>query len=298
MSSGLPDRQSRAYFGDEPRDGVRNELHGLSRRATREQHKFLARFPRRPNSKSRILVHPGRAPSSTGFGTYIPAARYRPLAFWHDIFSRNAGGILRHVRLISRAARLWPHVRSLLALNIMPYISASIIIQLRPRCRRTLEALKKEGESGRKKLNQYTRYSTVVLAAVQAYGIGVGLEGMRSGVQSAVIDPGSSFPARHGGDVDRRYGLPDGLGEQITRARRRQRHFADHLRRYRRQPAARFGRDLGTWPHRRPVAGLHPAVPGGLDRRGRLSSMERAQRRILVQYPKRQVGNRMFGGEP
>ena len=70
---------------------------------------------------------------------------------------------------------------TIFALNIMPYISASIIIQLLTAVSPTLEALKKEGESGRKKLNQYTRYGTVLLAAVQAYGIAVGLEGMRAG---------------------------------------------------------------------------------------------------------------------
>src|SRR5260221_13585047 len=105
---------------------------------------------------------------------------------------------------------------SIFALNIMPYISASIIIQLLTAVSPTLEALKKEGESGRKKLNQYTRYGTVALAAVQAYGIAVGLEGMRSGAQSAVIDPGLSFRlvtviTLTGGTVFLMW-----LGEQIT----------------------------------------------------------------------------------
>ena len=82
---------------------------------------------------------------------------------------------------------------TIFALNIMPYISASIIIQLMTAVSPTLEALKKEGESGRKKINQYTRYGTVVLALFQAYGIAVGLEGMRGGAGSAVIDPGLFF---------------------------------------------------------------------------------------------------------
>ena len=105
---------------------------------------------------------------------------------------------------------------TIFALNIMPYISASIIIQLLTAVSPTLEALKKEGESGRKKLNQYTRYGTVLLAAVQAYGIAVGLEGMRAGAQSAVIDPGLFFRlvtviTLTGGTVFLMW-----LGEQIT----------------------------------------------------------------------------------
>ena len=86
---------------------------------------------------------------------------------------------------------------TIFALNIMPYISASIIIQLMTAVSPTLEALKKEGESGRKKLNQYTRYLTVLLAVVQAYGIAVGLEGMRGRLGPAVIDPGHVLPPVH-----------------------------------------------------------------------------------------------------
>src|SRR5258707_2453659 len=122
-------------------------------------------------------------------GTYIPIPGIDP-AILHDIFSRNSGGILGMFDMFSGGAlgRM-----TIFALNIMPYISASIIIQLLTAVSPTLEALKKEGESGRKKLNQYTRYGTVGLAAVQAYGIAVGLEGMRAGTASAVIDPGLFF---------------------------------------------------------------------------------------------------------
>src|SRR5258707_1686097 len=122
-------------------------------------------------------------------GTYIPIPGIDP-GILHDIFSRNSGGILGMFDMFSGGAlgRM-----TIFALNIMPYISASIIIQLLTAVSPTLEALKKEGESGRKKLNQYTRYGTVLLAAVQSYGIAVGLEGMRSGAASAAIDPGVSF---------------------------------------------------------------------------------------------------------
>src|SRR6202171_3833929 len=145
-------------------------------------------------------------------GTYIPIPGIDP-GILHDIFSRNSGGILGMFDMFSGGAlgRM-----TIFALNIMPYISASIIIQLLTAVSPTLEALKKEGESGRKKLNQYTRYGTVFLAAVQAYGISVGLEGMRSGNASAVIDPGLSFRlvtviTLTGGTVFLMW-----LGEQIT----------------------------------------------------------------------------------
>ena len=122
-------------------------------------------------------------------GTYIPIPGIDP-AILQDLFSRNAGGILGMFDMFSGGAlgRM-----TIFALNIMPYISASIIIQLLTAVSPTLEALKKEGESGRKKLNQYTRFGTVLLAAVQSYGIAVGLEGMRGGAQSAVLDPGLFF---------------------------------------------------------------------------------------------------------
>ena len=101
---------------------------------------------------------------------------------------------------------------AIFALNIMPYISASIIIQLMTTVSPHLEALKKEGESGRKKMNQYTRYGTVILAALQAYGIAVGLEGQGN----LVSDPGMFFRASTvitltGGTVFLMW-----LGEQIT----------------------------------------------------------------------------------
>ena len=97
-------------------------------------------------------------------GTYIPLPGLDPVVF-HDVFSRQGGGILGMFDMFSGGAlgRM-----TIFALNIMPYISASIIIQLLTATSPTLEALKKEGESGRKKLNQYTRYLTVLLAAVQA----------------------------------------------------------------------------------------------------------------------------------
>src|SRR4051794_16410859 len=145
-------------------------------------------------------------------GTYIPIPGI-DAGILQEIFKQNAGGILGMFDMFSGGAlgRM-----TIFALNIMPYISASIIIQLLTAVSPTLENLKKEGESGRKKLNQYTRYGTVLLAAVQSYGIAVGLEGMRSGVHSAVIDPGLFFRivtviTLTGGTVFLMW-----LGEQIT----------------------------------------------------------------------------------
>src|SRR5579875_3319582 len=115
-------------------------------------------------------------------GTYIPLPGIDPQVL-ADVFQRNSGGILGMVDMFSGGAlgRM-----TIFALNIMPYISASIIIQLLSAVSPSLEALKKEGQSGQRKLNQYTRYGTVLLALVQSYGIAVGLEGMRAGAHSAV----------------------------------------------------------------------------------------------------------------
>jgi preprotein translocase subunit SecY len=227
-------------------------------------------------------------------GTYIPLPGIDPHIF-QEVFSRNAaGGILGMIDMFSGGAlgRM-----TIFALNIMPYISASIIVQLMTAVSPTLEALKKEGETGRKKLNQYTRLGTVLLAAVQAYGMAVGLEGVGGG-HSAVVDPGiffiiSTVFTLTGGTVFLMW-----LGEQIT------------------------ARGVGNGISLIIFSGIVARIPNALGQlleQGRVGDtsyvvialllfgavavitfivfMERAQRRILVQYPKRQVGNKMFGGE-
>ncbi|HEX5455393.1 MAG TPA: preprotein translocase subunit SecY [Stellaceae bacterium] len=227
-------------------------------------------------------------------GTYIPIPGIDP-AILHEIFSRNAGGILGMFDMFSGGAlgRM-----TIFALNIMPYISASIIVQLLGAVSPTLENLQKEGESGRKKINQYTRYGTVGLAMIQSYGIAVGLEGMRAGASSAVIDPGFFFRivtmiTLTGGTVFLMW-----LGEQIT--------------------ARGIGNGISLIIMAGIVANLPSALASTLElgRTGALSTLfiiffllmsiavviiivfvERGQRRVLVQYPKRQQGNRMFGGE-
>src|SRR4026209_2262125 len=118
-------------------------------------------------------------------GTYIPLPGIDPNA-WSQIFNTQSGGILGMFNMFSGGGI---HRMAIFALNIMPYISASIIIQLLTTVSPQLEALKKEGEAGRKTLNQYTRYLTVILAAFQSYGIAVGLQGDGN----VVSDPGVFF---------------------------------------------------------------------------------------------------------
>ena len=227
-------------------------------------------------------------------GTYIPLAGIDPQVL-HQLFQENQGGILGMFDMFSGGAL---SRMTIFALNIMPYISASIIVQLMTSVSPQLEALKKEGEQGQKIINQYTRYGTVGLAALQAWGISIGLEGMSTGAGSAVIDPGFFFLSTTtvtlvGGTIFLMW-----LGEQIT------------------------ARGVGNGISLLIFAGIVAQLPNALIRTlelGRTGAigtpliigllifaviiviaivyMERAYRRILVQYPKRQMGNRMMGGE-
>ncbi len=223
-------------------------------------------------------------------GTYIPIPGIDPVAL-QQLFQQQAGGILGMFNMFAGGAL---QRMTIFALNIMPYISASIIIQLMTTVSPTLEALKKEGEAGRKKINQYTRYGTVLLAALQGYGIAVGLEAS----QGVVIEGGLYFRfttaiTLTGGTIFLMW-----LGEQIT--------------------ARGVGNGISLIIFAGIVAQLPRALVGTLElgRTGALSGMfivlllvgvvlviagivfvERAQRRLLVQYPRRQVGNKMFGGD-
>ena len=227
-------------------------------------------------------------------GTYIPVPGV-DASVMGELLKQHGSGILGMFDMFSGGAlgRM-----TVFALNIMPYISASIIVQLMSAAVPQLEALKKEGESGRKKLNQYTRYLTVLIALVQSYGIAVGLEGMRGNFGAAVIDPGLFFRVSCvvtlvGGTMFLMW-----LGEQIT------------------------ARGVGNGTSLIIFAGIVANLPSALvnllelGRTGALSPifilafvviavavvafvvfMERAQRRVVIQYPKRQVGQRMFGGD-
>jgi preprotein translocase subunit SecY len=223
-------------------------------------------------------------------GTYIPLPGIDPVAL-AEMFRQQATGILGMFNMFAGGAvgRM-----AIFALSIMPYISSAIIVQLLTAVSPHLAQLKKEGEQGRKQINQYTRYGTVILATLQGYGIAVGLEG--SG--NIVTDPGWFFRISAtitlvGGTVFLMW-----LGEQITQRG--------------------VGNGISLIIFAGIVAELPSAIAGTLElgRQGALSTviilavilmataviafivfMERAQRRLLIQYPKRQVGNRVFQGD-
>ena len=227
-------------------------------------------------------------------GAHIPAPGIDPLAL-KEIFEQFSGGILGIFDMFAGGAfgRM-----TIFALGIMPYISAAIIMQLMTAVSPHLEALKKEGETGRKKINQYTRYGTVLLCIAQSYGLAVGLEGMSGPSGSAVMGPGLYFRfttviTLTGGTMFLMW-----LGEQITQRG--------------------VGNGISLIIFSGIVANLPTALVGTLElgRTGALPAafiifllfmavaviafivfVERAQRRLVVQYPKRQVGNKMFGGE-
>ena len=122
--------------------------------------------------------------------SFVPLPGIDPRAL-NALFNTTRGGVLDFFNMFSGGSL---ERMSLIALGVMPYITASIVVQLATSMSPTLAALKKEGESGRKKINQYTRYGTVFLCAIQGYFIAVGLEGWGAGSSgSAVIDPGLVF---------------------------------------------------------------------------------------------------------
>jgi preprotein translocase subunit SecY len=228
-------------------------------------------------------------------GTHIPLPGINAQVL-ADIFKQQGAGILSMFDMFSGGAL---QRMTIFALSIMPYISASIIVQLMAVVIPSFESLKKEGEQGRRKMNQYTRYLTVILATVQAYGMAVGLEHMQTSTgATAVMHAGFFFRFSTvvnlvGGTMFLMW-----LGEQIT------------------------ARGIGNGTSLIIFAGIVARLPAALvqlfemGRVGSISSafiiiimilavaiiafivfIERAQRRVLVQYPKRQVGNKMYGGE-
>ena len=227
-------------------------------------------------------------------GTYIPLPGIDSQAL-NDIFQQNAGGILGMFDMFSGGAL---SRMTIFALNIMPYISASIIIQLMTTVSPHLAALKKDGESGRKKIIQYTRYGTVLLAAVQGLGIASGLENLTSSSGPAVMEQGWMFKfttvvSLTGGTVFLMW-----LGEQIT--------------------ARGIGNGISLIIMAGIVANLPVSLVSTLElgKTGALSGLfimfllimsvvvigfivfvERAQRRLLIQYPKRQIGMKVYQGD-
>ena len=221
-------------------------------------------------------------------GTYLPLPGLDPVKV-AEFFQGQTNGILGMLDMFAGGA---VSRMSIFALNIMPYISASIIVQLLSSVSPKLEALKKEGESGRKKLNQYTRMGTVVLAALQALGVAKGLSA------GLVLDPGIFFTASTIVTLTAGTVFLMWLGEQIT------------------------SRGVGNGTSLIIFAGIVARLPFALSntlnqvKTGDLELiwvfvllamavsvitfivfMERAQRRLVVQFPKRQVGMRMTSGE-
>ncbi len=227
-------------------------------------------------------------------GTYIPLPGVNLLAL-DEVAKAQAGGILGMFNTFTGGAlgRM-----SIFTLNIMPYITASIIMQLMTVISKELGNLKKEGDAGRKKITQITRYVTVALALVQGYGIAVGIEGMSSSYGGVVLHPGFNFRlisviSLLGGTVFVMW-----ISEQIT--------------------TQGIGNGSSLIIFTGIVSGLPSllAMVFEMGRTGALSTafilvvllaavaliyfvvfMERAQRRVLVQYPKRQVGNKVYGGD-
>lgn len=227
-------------------------------------------------------------------GAHIPVPGIDPVAL-ATLFDQQRGTILDMFNMFSGGAlkRL-----TIFALGVMPYISASIIMQLLTVVSPTLEQLKKEGESGRRKITQYTRYGTVILATFQALGISIALESQSAGGLPVVIDPGFAFRFTAVITLVTGTMFLMWLGEQITERG--------------------IGNGISLIIFAGIVAGLPSALGGTLElgRTGALSTgiilailvlavvlvagivfFERAQRRLLIQYPKRQVGNRMFQGD-
>ncbi len=223
-------------------------------------------------------------------GTYIPMPGINIEAY-AQIFENQSNGLLGMINTFSGGAvgRL-----AVFTLTVMPYISASIIMQLMQATVPSLMALKKEGETGRKTLNQYTRYLTVVLAIVQSFSIAIGLENS----PGVVIDPGWFFRASSVITLVSGTMFLMWLGEQIT------------------------ARGVGNGISLIIFAGIVAALPGAvvqtlqMAQQGSLAPIallvlfvlavgvilfivfvERSQRRLLIQYPKRQHGNKMMGGD-
>jgi preprotein translocase subunit SecY len=227
-------------------------------------------------------------------GTHIPVPGIDPVAL-AEMFKQTQGSIVDLFNMFSGGAL---ERFSVLALGVMPYISASIIMQLMTTVVPSLEQLKKEGESGRRKITQYTRYGTVVLAIFQGLGIAVALEGQRAGGVPVVIDPGIGFKLVTVVTLVTGTMFIMWLGEQVTERG--------------------IGNGISLIIFAGIVAGLPRAIGGTLElaRTGAFQApfvivlfiiavsvtgfvvfMERGQRRITVNYAKRQMGRQMYAAQ-
>ena len=226
--------------------------------------------------------------------THIPVPGINPIAL-AELFNQQRGTILDMFNMFSGGAL---SRFSVVALGIMPYISASIIMQLLSVVDPKLKQLKKEGETGRRKITQYTRYGTVILATFQAFGVAIALEGQQAIGQAVVMDPGIGFRVVAITTLVTGTMFLMWLGEQITERG--------------------VGNGISMIIFAGIVAGLPSAIGGTLElsRTGEMHLLavfglfalaiavtgfvvfvERGQRRITVNYAKRQVGRKMYGGQ-
>ncbi|MEW8013459.1 MAG: preprotein translocase subunit SecY [Candidatus Sedimenticola endophacoides] len=227
-------------------------------------------------------------------GTFIPVPGVNPEAI-AALFDQQQGTILDMFNMFSGGAL---QRASLFALGIMPYISASIIMQLMSAVIPQLEQLKKEGEQGRRKITQYTRYGTVLLATFQAVGISIALQSQTAGGMPVVVQQGSGFVFTAAVSLVTGTMFLMWLGEQITERG--------------------LGNGISLIIFAGIVAGLPSAIGGTLElvRTGEMNALmvialfvlaalvtafvvfvERGQRRITVNYAKRQQGRKMFAAQ-
>ena len=227
-------------------------------------------------------------------GAHIPVPGIDPKAL-AVMFEQQSGSILDMFNMFSGGALMR---LSLFALGIMPYISASIIMQLMTVVIPSMEQMKKEGESGRRKISQFTRYGTVVLATFQAIGISLALQNQTAGGLSVVLNPGIGFVAITTITLVTGTVFLMWLGEQVTERG--------------------IGNGISMIIFAGIVSGLPKAIGGTLElaRTGEMNGafiillfllslsvtalvvfVERGQRRILINYPKRQQGKKLYGGQ-
>ncbi|MDQ6951240.1 MAG: preprotein translocase subunit SecY [Mariprofundales bacterium] len=253
----------------------------------------LANIGKIPELKKRILFTLGMLVVYR-LGAHIPVPGI-DASILAQFFNQAHGSLLGLFDMFSGGAlsRL-----TIFALGIMPYISAAIIIQLMTVVSPTLEQLKKEGEAGRRKITQYTRYGTVGLALFQGFGMAIGLESFSVNGHPVVLDPGMDFRLMTVVTLVTGTVFLMWVGEQITERG--------------------IGNGISLIIFSGIVAGLPRAIGSTLElaRTGEYSPFtvlalftvaiavtgavvwfERAQRRVTIQYAKRQVGNRMYGGK-
>ena len=258
----------------------------------------FAAFAKAEELKKRLLFTLG-ALIVYRLGTFIPIPGINPEAY-AQAFQSQTGGLLGTLNIFAGGA---VERMAIFALNIMPYISASIIMQLMTAVVPSLEAIKKEGEQGRRQINQYTRYLTVLLATMQGYFIAISLQSNTGGGIPVVENAGPFFLMTTTVTLVGGVMFLLWLGEQITSRGVGNGVsliiFAGIVAELPRSAAGLFalGRGAGAGGASLPGAVVLAVMVMALALVTFVVFVERSQRRILVQYPRRQVGQRMTQGE-